>query len=159
MLVSDMEITRLGVSVYPTPVLSVEFVRNSELLVWRVELYDVANASIDETVIQLQRRFPEYLGPVSSVQLARLVRFSMRLNSGRKSSDTENMTTRVNHRKSGDLNKLDDAELKQRKDEMEHMYERNRISKCDANFVYDYQVDFATPTGQVINYSDDDENV
>ena len=83
-----MEISRLGVSISPTPTLSVEFTRDSKLLVWRVEFTNNDNKSVDEIVLGLKTRFPKYLSKVSVSQLHRLVKFGLKLSS--KNDDTQN---------------------------------------------------------------------
>ncbi|KAL7749220.1 hypothetical protein RI367_005372 [Sorochytrium milnesiophthora] len=45
-----------------------------------------------------------------------------------------------------DLNKLDDAELQQIKDEMDNVFKRQQIRPDDPKFVYDVEKDFGAPT-------------
>jgi len=71
-------VTRLGVTITPKPILSVEFQRDSkELLVWRVEINSSKPAS--ETALALKTKFPQYLGKVPLAQVHRLVKFALKL--------------------------------------------------------------------------------
>ena len=72
-----MIVTRLGVSVSPKPVISVEFQRGKELIIWRVEIN--GSKSPSETAMQLKMKFPQYLGKVPLSQIHRLVKFGLRL--------------------------------------------------------------------------------
>ena len=129
-----MEVLRLGVSVSPKPVLSVEFVRDRQLFVWRVE-FQVPTGSVDELALEMKKRFPKYLGKISIGQLARLIRFGCTMTKQPKPS--------LHH----DLNKLNDSELEKAKTEMSVEFERNLLQKTDKNYSYDFQIDFPSPRG------------
>ena len=129
-----MELRRIGVSLYPRSTLSVEFLRDGKLLVWRVE-FDTVQSPVEDLVLSLKERFPEYLAPVSAVQLTRLVRFAA--------------TVR-------DLNKLDDEELGRVKLSMQNKFDRHHIPESRKDFIYDYQIDFAPPHADASSFSDDE---
>ena len=146
-----MEVTRLAVSVHPHPVLSLEFKRGAGLFVWRVELYNDGK-SVDETVLELKRKFPRYLGNVSSVQLARLVKFATRLLPA-------NLAIKSNTHSVEDLNKMTDEELTSKKSEMDTIFEVNQVKRSDPSFIYDYQIDFKSPKPRPMrSYNDSDSD-
>lgn len=147
-----MQITRLAVSVSPATTLSVEFLQESEVFVWRVQLLDLTHP-VDQLVIDLKRSFPRFLGPVSSGQLGRLVRFAIQRSQGVRSPLRSEPI---------DLNKLNDDELFEQKRRMDILYKANLIKKSDKNFVYDYQIDFPKPQPEKSNhlrsFSEDDDD-
>ena len=133
-----MIVTRLGVSIAPVPVLSVEFQRGKELMVWRVEIRNTK--PVADIVLDLKAQFPQYLGKVPLSQLHRLVKFGLKLSSPQ------------------DLNKLSTSELEAAKSKMNENFEKNRISKDSEDFVYDYRIDFPRPTDAQPHPFDTDES-
>ena len=107
-----MHLTRLAISVSPVTILSVEYVEEKETFVWRVQLTDLTQP-VDKLVIEMKRNFPKFLGPVSSSQLARLVRFAVQRSNGLRSPLVS---------KPIDLNKLNDDELFEQKRRMDILF-------------------------------------
>ena len=133
-----MIVTRLGVSISPVPVLSVEFQRGKELMVWRVEIRNTK--PVADIVLDLKAQFPQYLGKVPITQLHRLVKFGLKLSSP------------------DDLNKLSPAELVSAKSKMNENFEKNRIGKDSEDFIYDYRIDFPQPADASPHPFDMDES-
>jgi len=133
-----MIVTRLGVSISPVPVLSVEFQRDKELFVWRVEIRNTK--PVADIVLDLKAQFPEYLGKVPISQLHRLIKFGLKLSCP------------------DDLNKLSQSELLSAKSKMNLSFEKNRISKDSDDFVYDYRIDFPKPDDAKLHQFDMDDS-
>jgi hypothetical protein len=123
-----MIVTRLGVSISPLPVLSVEFQRGKELFVWRVEIRNTK--PVADIVLDLKAQFPQYLSKVPISQLHRLVKFGLKL------------------AVSDDFNQLSNSELSAVKSKMNNSFEKHRISRDSKDFVYDYRIDFDPPVGE-----------
>lgn len=148
-----MQITRLAISVSPVTTLSVEFVKDKEVFVWRVQLTDLTHP-VDQLVIDLKRTFPKYLGQVSSGQLGRLVRFAVQRSRGVRSP--------LKSKPAADMNKLDDDELFEQKRRMDILFKANQRNISDQDFIYDYQIDFPKPLKSAgthqKSFSDDSED-
>lgn len=58
-----------------------------------------------------------------------------------------------------DLNKLGDDELARKKGKMEELFERNRRSKDDPDFVYDIEVDFTKNAEEICSWDESDDGI
>ena len=134
-----MEVLRLGITTDPKPVLSVEFVRDRRLYVWRLE-FQIDGISVEDLVLRMKSEYPKYMARISTSQLARLVRFA----STRVSKDLNRDKSEANLT---DLNKMGDSELNQVKAEMATAYEASHISPHDKGYRYDFEINFPTPRG------------
>jgi hypothetical protein len=117
--------------VTPKPILSVEFQKGKELLVWRVEINSTKPAS--ETAIGLKTKYPQYLGKVPLSQVHRLVKFCL-------------STTRPSTPSSGS--------------ELHGESTPNKLDPIHKDFIYDIQVDYGDMSkGKAHPFDDDTHQV
>jgi hypothetical protein len=121
------------------PVLSLEFVRDRRLYVWRLQ-FQVNGLSVDDLVIRIKSEYPKYMSRISTSQLARLVRFAAaRVSNGITRNKSEAILC--------DLNKMGDSELDRIKADMSVAYEANLLRPEDKSYRYDFEINFPTPRG------------
>lgn len=150
---------RCGLQFSPPSI--VLFYENKETNKLRKRIIPVRNftQSTDHSVAaERLKNHPHHKDYLQSVTLSQLERLHIILRDHMKGISLEQSLASFQLDPAQDLNKLDDDELARKKFKMDELFEKNRRTKDDSDFVYDVDVEFSANNQERCSWDEESDD-